>query len=136
MTLRPNEPTVTTTLDHLILAVNDAEVSATFYANILGFGHEGQDGPFTVVRVNPDCTLQLAPWGTTGGQHLAFALDLVEFNCTFERVRSSGIPFGDSYHVVGNMLGPGEADGARGLGKAVYFFDPDGHLIEIRHYDG
>jgi hypothetical protein len=33
------------------------------------------------------------------------------------------------------MRGPGETDGARGLGKALYFFDPSKHLIEISHYE-
>jgi hypothetical protein len=32
------------------------------------------------------------------------------------------------------MRGPGDEDGARGPGKAVYLFDPSKHLIEIRHY--
>ena len=33
------------------------------------------------------------------------------------------------------MKGPGDEPGSRGDGKAVYFFDPDKHLIEIRHYE-
>jgi catechol 2,3-dioxygenase-like lactoylglutathione lyase family enzyme len=67
--------------------------------------------------------------------HLAFALPQPEFEAVFERVKSAGIPYGDSFHAVGNMRGPGVEDGARGSGKAVYFFDPNQHLIEIRHYD-
>ena len=42
----------------------------------------------------------------------------------------------DSFHAVGNNVGPGDETGARGMGKAVYFFDPDKHLVEIRHYEG
>jgi len=34
------------------------------------------------------------------------------------------------------MRGPGEEPGARGIGKALYFFDPSRHLIEIRCYEG
>jgi catechol 2,3-dioxygenase-like lactoylglutathione lyase family enzyme len=122
------------TLDHIILAVTDAASSVAFYTEVLGFGDEGEDGPFSVVRVNPDTTLQLAPWGTEGGQHLAFALSGDDFDAAFARVRAAGIAFGDSFHSVGNMRGPGEESGARGAGKAVYFFDPDRHLIEIRTY--
>jgi hypothetical protein len=59
-----------------------------------------------------------------------------EFANVFARVREAGIPFGDSFHAVGNMKGPGEEDGARGPGASVYFFDPNQHLIEIRHYGG
>jgi len=127
---------MTALLDHLILNVNDAQASADFYAKILGFACEGKDGPFTVVRVNEALTMQLAPWGTKGGEHLAFALTRAEFDGVFARVRAGGIDYGDSFHAVGNQQGPGEETGARGAGKAVYFFDPNKHLIEIRHYEG
>ncbi len=33
------------------------------------------------------------------------------------------------------MKGPGDATGARGPGASLYFFDPNKHLIEIRHYE-
>jgi catechol 2,3-dioxygenase-like lactoylglutathione lyase family enzyme len=59
-----------------------------------------------------------------------------EFEQVFSRVREAGIPYGDTFHEVGNMRGPGDETGARGPGKAVYFFDPSRHLIEIRHYEG
>jgi catechol-2,3-dioxygenase len=32
------------------------------------------------------------------------------------------------------MQGPGMTMGAKGLGKAVYFDDPDGHILEIKTY--
>jgi catechol 2,3-dioxygenase-like lactoylglutathione lyase family enzyme len=122
-------------LDHLILHVNDVERTVQFYTDILGLTNEGTSGPFTVLRVTPDFTIQLAPWGTKGGEHLAFALSRAEFTEVFRRVRASGIDFGDSFHSVGNMQGPGKEDGARGLGASLYFFDPNKHLLEIRHYE-
>ena len=57
-----------------------------------------------------------------------------EFDATFGRVRDAGIAYGDSFHAVGNMQGPGDEDGARGPGKAVYLKDPSEHLVEIRYY--
>ena len=122
-------------LDHLILRVNDVEESVRFYTDILGLIHEGQREPFTVVRVTSDFTIQLAPWGTEGGEHLAFAMPHSEFEEVFGRIREGGIEFGDSFHAVGNMQGPGEEAGARGPGASLYFFDPNKHLIEIRHYE-
>ena len=119
-------------LDHLILHVNDAAASAAFYARVLGLAHEGQRGPFQVLRVTPDFVLQLAPWGTKGGEHLAFALDATDFDAAFARIRAEGIPYGDSFHAVGNMKGPGVEEGARGNAPSLYFFDPDKHLLEIR----
>jgi glyoxylase I family protein len=122
------------TLDHLILKVNDREASVRFYTEVMGFADEGEDGPFSVIRVSPDTTLQLAPWGTHGGDHLAFALSPEEFAAAFDRLRAANVPYGDSFHDVGNMQGPGEEAGARGLGPTLYLFDPNGHLVELRHY--
>jgi catechol 2,3-dioxygenase-like lactoylglutathione lyase family enzyme len=121
-------------LDHLILPVNDRDASLAFYTSILGLVYEGDRGPFAVVRVTPSLTLQLAAWGTPGGTHLAFAMPRAEFDAAFARVREAGIAYGDSFHTVGNMQGPGDEDGARGAGKAVYVMDPSRHLIELRHY--
>src|SRR5262249_30714775 len=75
------------TLDHLILMVNDREKSLQFYTTILGLPYEGERDPFSVVRVNADTTLQLDPWGTKGGEHLALSLTREEFAATFQRVR-------------------------------------------------
>jgi catechol 2,3-dioxygenase-like lactoylglutathione lyase family enzyme len=122
-------------LDHMILPVADLERSIEFFTKIMGCSYEGVREPFSVIRVTPELTLQLAPWGTDGGVHLAFALPRPEFEAAFGRVKAAGIPYGDSFHAVGNMQGPGEEPGSRGDGKAVYFFDPNQHLIEIRHYE-
>ncbi len=122
-------------LDHLILHVNDVEESSRFFAEILGLTNEGKREPFTVMRVTSEFTIQLAPWGTKGGEHLAFAMPRAEFEEVVRRVREGGVEFGDSFHSVGNMRGPGEEDGARGPGASLYLFDPNKHLIEIRHYE-
>jgi len=123
------------TIDHLILNVNDIPASVEFYVNVLGFRSEGEDGPFTVIRVSDDFILLLAPWGTGGNEHLAFAMSREAFYQAFERVKANGVPYGDSFHSVGNNLGPGEEAGAKGLGPTLYLNDPSKHLIEIRTYD-
>jgi catechol 2,3-dioxygenase-like lactoylglutathione lyase family enzyme len=122
-------------LDHIILAVNDRARSVAFYTDILGLRHDGDREPFSMVRVTPGFVIQIAQWGTNGGEHLAFAMSKGEFDRAFDRVKTAGIAYGDSFSTVGNMQGPGDEAAARGMGKAVYFFDPDKHLIEIRYYD-
>jgi catechol 2,3-dioxygenase-like lactoylglutathione lyase family enzyme len=122
------------TLDHLILNVRDVEASVSFYTGVMGFADDGDDGPFRMIRIGPDSMILLAPWGSEGGGHLAFALSGEEFAATFGRIKAAGVPYGDSYHDVGNMQGPGEEPGARGLGPTLYLFDPNRHLVELRHY--
>lgn len=122
-------------LDHLILRVNDRARSVDFHVSVLGLAYEGEREPFSILRVMPELTLPLAPWGTEGGEHLAFAMARAEFEEAFRRVREAALPDGDFFHAVGNMRGPGDEGGARGPGKAVYFFDPSKHLIELRHYE-
>jgi glyoxylase I family protein len=122
------------TLDHTIVPVVDLEASLRFYTEVLGLRADGTDGPFSVVRVDAGTVLLLAPWGSEGGLHLAFALSPEEFGATFDRIRSTGVPYGDTFHDAANMRGPGEEQGARGLGPTLYLLDPSGHLVEIRHY--
>ncbi|SRR6266436_98322 len=124
-----------TTIDHLILNVNEVPTSVDFYVNVLGFELEGNDGPFTVIRVSEDFTLQLAPSGTEGNQHLAFAMSREAFDTAFTLVKEKGIPYGDSFHSVGTNSGPGIESGAKGPAPTLYMNDPNKHLIEIRTYD-
>ena len=124
-----------TTIDHVILNINDVQSSVDFYVNVLGFELVGQDGPFTVIRVNEGFTLQLAPWGTDGNEHLAFAMSREQFDKTFDVIKEKGILYGDSFHSVGNNKGPGVETGARGPAPTLYMSDPNKHLIEIRTYD-
>ncbi|HZS44748.1 MAG TPA: VOC family protein [Blastocatellia bacterium] len=122
------------TIDHLILNVNDITASVGFYVDILGFKLEGKDGPFTVIRVSDDFTLQLAPWGTGGNEHYAFALSRDDFDKVFATIKAKGIPYGDSFDSVGTNTGPGSESGAKGFAPTLYMNDPNKHLIEIRTY--
>jgi catechol 2,3-dioxygenase-like lactoylglutathione lyase family enzyme len=122
-------------LDHVILPVGDLARSAAFYAEILGLALEPESERFALLRVTPTFGIQLAAWGTSGGQHLAFGMSQHEFEAAFARIVAAGIPYGGSFDTVGSMTEPGDETGARGIGKSLYFFDPDRHLIEIRHYD-
>jgi catechol 2,3-dioxygenase-like lactoylglutathione lyase family enzyme len=123
------------TLDHFILEVNDLAESVAFYTRIMGFEAEGTDGPFTLLRVSPDLQIQLAPWGTPGMRHYAFAVSKAEFERICEQVRAAGIAHGPTFDAVGRNAGPGRESGARGMAPTLYFNDPNKHLLEIRTYD-
>jgi len=121
-------------LDHLILPVNELDATLDFYTRIVGLTREPDRPPFSVLRVTPDFVVLLAPWGTKGGEHLAFAMTASELDAAFRRVREAGIEYGDAFDAVGNMRGPGVADGARGATRSLYVFDPSRHLIELACY--
>jgi catechol 2,3-dioxygenase-like lactoylglutathione lyase family enzyme len=123
------------TLDHIILKVNDLAASVAFYTGILGFTVEGTDGPFTVLKVGPDFQMQLAPWGTPGLEHYAFAVSRADFEDIFKRIKAADVAYGPTFDSVGKNTGPGEELGARGLAPTLYFNDPNQHLLEIRTYE-
>jgi catechol 2,3-dioxygenase-like lactoylglutathione lyase family enzyme len=123
------------TLDHIIVKVNDLEASIAFYTGVLGFIAAGKDGPFTVLRAGPDLQLQIAPWGTAGLEHYAFAVSKREFDDIFRRIKAAGIGYGPTFDSVGVNTGPGEESGARGPAPTLYFNDPSKHLLEIRTYE-
>lgn len=122
------------TLDHIILKVNDLDASIRFYTEIMGFSHEGVDGPFTIIRTDSTFQMQLAPWGTQGFEHYAFSVTREEFDAIFDRARTAGIDYGPSFDSVGSNTGPGLESGAKGEAPTIYFNDPNRHLIEIRVY--
>lgn len=123
------------TLDHVIIKVNDLDASIAFYTGMLGFSAEGMDGPFALIRAGPDFQIQLAPWGTEGLEHYAFAVSKLEFEAILSRIKAANTAYGPTFDSVGVNSGPGEEAGARGLAPTLYFNDPNKHLIEIRTYE-
>jgi catechol 2,3-dioxygenase-like lactoylglutathione lyase family enzyme len=123
-----------TVLDHTIVPVKDREKSVEFYTRIFGFDDLGEVGPFLAVKVNDTLNFDFRASEDFRSIHYAFAMDSQEFEDAFARIQESGIPYGDSPRAQDNMKGPGMTTGAKGMGKAVYFKDPDGHVLEIKTY--
>ena len=123
-----------TVLDHTIVPAVDREKSVEFYTRIFGFENLGEVGPFLAVRVNETFNLDFRNSDDFRSIHYAFAMDADEFETAFTRIKESGIPYGDSPRDQENMKGPGMTAGALGQGKAVYFKDPSGHVLEIKTY--
>ena len=121
-------------LDHTIVPVRDREEAVEFYTRIFGFDPLGEVGPFLAVRVNDSFNLDFRDSDDFQSIHYAFAMDSEEFDAAFTRIRKAGIPYGDSPFDMANMKGPGMTTGAKGQGKAVYFKDPSGHVLEIKTY--
>ena len=124
-------------LDHTIVEVKDLQESINFYCDILGFTlRPDLSDYFKVIQVNDNLGLDLLAADAVESRHFAFCMDKETFESIFSRLKKSGIPFGDRYDRTDNMTGPGQAPGTRGMADAVYFHDPNGHLMEIRNYPG
>jgi catechol 2,3-dioxygenase-like lactoylglutathione lyase family enzyme len=123
-----------TRLDHVVIAVSDAERSNAFYRDVVGVEVIGRGGGFAYAvgeqRLNvhspgtsphPVAELPVRP----GGSDLCFVWDGPVENA-LEHLRRHGVEI---------VEGPVEREGARGGGRSVYFRDPDGSLLEFISYD-
>ena len=114
-------------LNHTIVNVKDKRESASFLCDILGLAAPTPYGPFLVVQVDNDVSLDyLDNPGGVHTQHYAFLVDEPEFDAIFARIRDRGLPYWADPH----KSEPGQVnthDGGRGL----YWEEPSGHLLEI-----
>jgi catechol 2,3-dioxygenase-like lactoylglutathione lyase family enzyme len=113
-------------LNHTIVYCRDKQASATFLSEILGLAAPASFGPFSVVQVANDVSLDFLQEEPVHPQHYAFLVDEDEFDQIHRRILARGIPYwadpGRREPQQMNMN-----DGGRGL----YWLDPDDHILEI-----
>jgi catechol 2,3-dioxygenase-like lactoylglutathione lyase family enzyme len=114
-------------LNHTIVHVRDKEEAATFLAAILGVPAPTRYGPFLIVQVDNDVSLDFADdHGPVHPQHYAFLVSEDEFDEIFGRIRERGLTYwADPFRRQPNEVNTN--DGGRGL----YWQDPNGHSLEI-----
>ncbi|MGH8983074.1 MAG: VOC family protein [Acidimicrobiia bacterium] len=119
-----------TGLDHVVLTVVDVERSLAWYIGELGLTgvrvDEWRRGEvlFPSVRIDATTIIDLLP-GERSGQnvdHLCLVVEPVDLDA----LAASG-----DFDVV---AGPSRLFGAQGEGVGIYVRDPDGNVIELRHY--
>jgi catechol 2,3-dioxygenase-like lactoylglutathione lyase family enzyme len=113
-------------LDHTIVPARDKEVSARFFAEIMGLEYEGPHGHFAPVRVNETLTLDFDNAESFESHHLAFHVGDEEFDAIFARIQARGVTYGSGPRGGWD----GQINHRRG-GRGVYFADPNGHMFEI-----
>lgn len=116
--------------DHVVLNVADVERSLAFYVEQLGLEpvrvEEWRRGEviFPSVRVDPTTIIDLLATPPDGRNvdHLCLVVEPVDLAA----VAASG-----AFEVVD---GPDRRFGAQGDGTSLYVRDPDGNVVELRHY--
>jgi catechol 2,3-dioxygenase-like lactoylglutathione lyase family enzyme len=114
-------------LNHTIVHARDKGESSAFLADILGLPAPSAFGPFLVVEVDNEVSLDfLEVTDPVRPQHYAFLVDESEFDVIFGRIRERGLAYWADPH---DQL-PGEINRHDG-GRGVYWRDPNGHQLEI-----
>jgi catechol 2,3-dioxygenase-like lactoylglutathione lyase family enzyme len=117
-------------MDHVVLVVAEVERSVAWYRDRLGLEvlrlDEWRDGtvPFPSVRVNEGTIIDIleGPRSGTNVDHLCLVLAPTDL---------AALAGSAEFEV---MEGPVPRWGARGEGTSVYVRDPDGNVVELRHY--
>lgn len=119
-----------TGLDHIVIDTPDVERSLAWYCGVLGLAGERVDewrrGEvfFPSVRVNDGTIIDLLQTERSGVNvdHLCLVIEPQDL---------AALASGGELDV---LEGPVARFGARGMGTSIYVHDPDGNLVEIRHY--
>ncbi len=114
-------------LNHTIVYVRDKWESATFLAEILGVERPAPYGPFVVVQVDNDVSLDFMDSdGPVHAQHYAFLVSEPDFDQILGRIRARGL----AYWADPSRRRPREINTNDG-GRGVYWEEPSGHFLEI-----
>ena len=120
-------------LNHTIVAARDKQEAAGFLADLLGVGPPTPYGPFCVVDLANEVSLDFMDDPDVHPRHYAFLVSEEEFDAIFGRIRARGLDFwADPFQQQ-----PGRINTHDG-GRGVYWLDPNGHVLEIitRPYGG
>ncbi|MDD5323339.1 MAG: VOC family protein [Methylococcales bacterium] len=114
-------------LNHTIVAAHDKDTAAKFLIEILDLPAPSLIGPFAVVRLNDDTSLDyIDTEGEVTSQHYAFLVTEIEFDEIFERIRERHLSYwADPGRHERDQINTWDD------GRGLYFDDPNGHLLEI-----
>lgn len=124
---------VTEGIDHVAISVRDVSASARWYQEVLGLRrvHEDVWGDFPAVVGAGTTAIALFPVAgdqpnprpgrdTIAMRHLAFRVSKSNLERAKQLLARREIPFTEQHHQIA---------------MSIYFFDPDGHEIELTTYE-
>ena len=120
-------------IDHVAILVRDVAASAEWYQDVLGLERRHQDvwGDFPAVVGVGGTSLALFPVAaadpkprpdrdTIAMRHVAFRVTRRNVEGAKAHLTVRGIPFTEQHHQIA---------------ESIYFFDPDGHELEVTTYE-
>jgi catechol 2,3-dioxygenase-like lactoylglutathione lyase family enzyme len=127
-------------MDHIVLNVHNMDAMLDFYINVLGLQgerieafHEGKVS-FPSVRISADTLIDLFPMAEKRVASGPVEKRLNHFCMVIEPVEMPDVVAHLEAHGVTIDEGPATRWGAHGNATSIYFNDPEGNRIEIRHY--
>lgn len=124
-------------MDHIVLNVADVERSLAFYADVLGLKPErveefrARKVGFPSVRISESCLIDIVATGTGAGpesrnlNHFCLTTEPLDLAALADELEAKGVTV---------TTRPVSRWGARGQATSIYFLDPDGNEVEVRHY--
>ncbi|MGI5291798.1 VOC family protein [Nonomuraea polychroma] len=114
-------------LNHTIVPAKDRDETAAFLVDVLGLDPAPVYGPFRVVSLDNDVSLDVVQSDAPVPlQHYAFLVSEDEFDQIRRRIEERGLTYwADPFHQEPGRINTN--DGGRGL----YWSDPNGHNLEI-----
>ena len=114
-------------LNHTIILARDKRASAQFLSEMLGLPAPVPFGPFFGVQTQNEVTLDFIDVeGDIPSMHYAFLISDSEFDEIFGRIKARKLKYwADPDQSAAYQIN------TRDGGRAIYFEDPSGHLLEI-----
>ena len=128
-----------TEMDHIVLRNKDVETSLRFYTEVLGMQAErveqwrAGEVRFPSARLNADTIIDFfgtdqEPIGKDGAKnqdHFCMVIEPTDMEDLKAKFEAMGVEI---------QAGPGKRWGSHGDGISLYIYDPDGNVVELRHY--
>ena len=121
-------------LDHIVLTVANIEVTCKFYSLILGMRLVKFDGN-RVALMFGEQKINLHPAGSGYDPKARMPTPGSGDLCFISETPMNDVISHLNFHKIEIIEGPIEKTGALGSIISVYFYDPDGNLIEVSNYN-
>ena len=138
-----------TEMDHIALRSRDVEASLRFYHQILGLKVERLEEwragkvPFPSVRLSEDTLIDVfqMPQGMAETpelrqlDHYCIVVEPTDLSQVAQQLKELGVEMAPANPFIPSEIGgPFTRWGAHGTGTSLYVYDPDGNIVELRHY--